>query len=105
MASTAILPVQEMAAAEAFYTQLGLEVNLYDPGYAIVTLGGRELMHLEAREGTGSVYLNVPDVDAWHSRCTRLTHDVTSVENRSWGMREFTLTDPSGNTMRIGTNL
>jgi hypothetical protein len=27
---------------------------------------------------------------------------VTAIADQPWGMREFTLTDPSGNAVRIG---
>jgi uncharacterized glyoxalase superfamily protein PhnB len=30
---------------------------------------------------------------------------VTSVEDQPWGMREFTLTDPNGNNIRIGRSV
>jgi hypothetical protein len=34
--------------------------------------------------------------------CCRGLLQVSAVEDMSWGMHEFTLTDPSGNTIRIG---
>jgi hypothetical protein len=30
---------------------------------------------------------------------------VTAVEDKEWGMHEFTLTDPSGNSIRVGQNI
>lgn len=30
---------------------------------------------------------------------------VTPIANQPWGMREFTLTDPSGNNIRIGGSI
>ena len=105
--STAILSVDDMATTAAFYRQLGASVDLFNTGYAIVGLDGEELAHLEVSEqaGHGSVYFNVPDVDAWYRRCVDAGLPVTAVEDRSWGMREFTATDPSGNRIRVGTNL
>lgn len=30
---------------------------------------------------------------------------VTPIEDTPWGMREFTLTDPSGNNVRVGRSV
>jgi hypothetical protein len=46
-----------------------------------------------------------------HARCHGLARplvaaglQVTPIDDMPWGMREFTLTDPSGNNIRIGTS-
>lgn len=39
---------------------------------------------------------------AWHQRLTTAALPVSQVEDMPWGMHEFTLTDPSGNRVRIG---
>src|SRR6266536_5330952 len=41
-------------------------------------------------------------VDAWHARMSAAGLPVTPLQEEPWGMREFTLTDPSGNHLRIG---
>ena len=104
--STTILQVRDLALAAEFYRQLGLSVDLFSQDYAFVTYRGRELLHLQLADSVsyGSVYLNVPDVDDWHARCARASSLLTQIEDRPWGMREFSVTDPSGNTLRIGTN-
>jgi hypothetical protein len=50
----------------------------------------------------GGSPLIVPDPDGWHFRLAADGLPVTALEDQPWGMREFTLTDPSGNNVRIG---
>ena len=47
-------------------------------------------------------YLVVPVPDEWHAKLTALRYPVTELRNEDYGMREFTLTDPSGNQLRFG---
>ena len=47
-------------------------------------------------------YMIVADVDGWHERLVAAGLPVTAVEDQPWNMHEFTLTDPSGNHIRIG---
>jgi uncharacterized glyoxalase superfamily protein PhnB len=53
------------------------------------------------RNGAGC-YMIVPEVDDWHARLTDAELPVSPVDNMPWGMREFALTDPFGNRVRIG---
>ena len=106
--STAVLSVDDLADAVRFYSQLGVNVDLFSNSYAVVSLGDTELAHLQVTErpaGTATVYFNVPEVEVWHQRCVDAELPVTDLASRSWGMREFTTTDPSGNHIRIGTNI
>ena len=41
-------------------------------------------------------------VDDWHGRLVEAGLPVTPIDDMPWGMHEFTLTDPSGNHIRIG---
>jgi uncharacterized glyoxalase superfamily protein PhnB len=50
-------------------------------------------------------FLIVPDSDDWHARLAAAGLPVSAIEDMPWGMREFTLTDPSGNRVRIGTTI
>jgi len=38
----------------------------------------------------------------WHARLVAAGLSVTPIEDMPWGMHEFTLTDPSGNHIRVG---
>jgi uncharacterized glyoxalase superfamily protein PhnB len=107
--STPILPVTEMDASVAFYVTAGFDVRQYDGGYAFVSIDDQSVFDLDrvdkavtpATNGAGC-YLIVEDVDGWHQRLSDLKMAVTPLEDRPWGMREFSLTDPNGNNLRFG---
>jgi catechol 2,3-dioxygenase-like lactoylglutathione lyase family enzyme len=112
--STPTLPVVDLAEAVGFYERAGFGVRIYkenddDPGggFAFVDSDGQSVFDLDVvdidpeRNGAGC-YLIVPEVDDWHARITEAGLPVSPVGNMPWGMREFALTDPSGNNVRIG---
>ena len=112
--STPTLPVTDMADSMKFYERAGFNVRLYregeeDPGegFAFVDYDGVSVFDLDFididpdRNGAGC-YLVVLDADAWHARMTSAGLPITPIADQPWGMREFTLTDPSGNHVRIG---
>ena len=107
---TPTLPVVDMNAAVGFYERAGFDVEQYDDGFAFVEYDDTSVFSLDladhidpTRNGAGC-YLIVPDPDDWHRRLDAAGLPVTPIENMPWGMREFTLTDPSGNHLRIGAN-
>lgn len=114
--STPTLPVTELAEAKAFYERAGFSVRFYiDPdgrpgGFAFVDFDGQSVFDLgvedidPARNRAGC-YLVVRDVDDWHTRMAAAGLPVTPVADQPWGMREYALTDPSGNRLRIGQPL
>jgi len=112
--STPTLPVVNLTEAISFYERAGFGVRVYrenddDPGdgFAFVDYDGRSVFDLDVvdidpeRNGAGC-YLIVDDSDAWHTRLTAARLPVTEIGDMPWGMREFTLTDPFGNHVRIG---
>ncbi len=111
--STPILPVLDMDASVAFYETAGFDVNRYEGGgYACVGVDDESVFDLDqvdkpfdAATNRTACYLIVGDVDDWQQRFTNLALAVTPVENKPWGMREFSLTDPSGNSLRFGSPL
>ena len=110
------MPVTELAEAKAFYERAGFSVRFYiDPdgrpgGFAFVDFDGQSVFDLgvedidPARNRSGC-YLVVRDVDDWHTRMAAAGLPVTQVADQPWGMREYALTDPSGNRVRIGQPL
>lgn len=50
------------------------------------------------------MYLHVADPDGTADRWRQAGISVGDVEDKPWGMREFTIEDPSGNQIRVGTN-
>lgn len=103
-----VFPVADMAAAADFYASLGLRVDRYDDGYAWVLDGDDEVAHLALVDGLdpdtnhAAGYWHVQNADAWHERFSAGTPGP--LLDQPWGMREFTLVDPSGNTLRVGQN-
>ena len=103
-----IFPTIDMAASIEFYRSLGLEVVSYDDGYAWVRHDGEEVLHLarvdafdvEANRAAG--YWHVQDADRWHERLS--AGAPSPLVDQPWGMREFSLHDPSGNLLRVGQN-
>jgi catechol 2,3-dioxygenase-like lactoylglutathione lyase family enzyme len=108
--STPILPVLDMDAAAAFYERAGFEVHRYEGGgYAFAHFDGESVFDLDLAEPSldrgankAGCYLITPEADAWHARLAADALPVTALDAKPWGMTEFTLTDPDGNTIRIG---
>jgi predicted enzyme related to lactoylglutathione lyase len=107
---TPTLPVADMNVAAAFYETAGFDVRRYDDGFAFVSLNDQSVFDLDLTEATDAAtngagcYIITEDVHAWHERLTAAALPVTPIEDMPWGMHEFTLTDPSGNHIRIGRN-
>ena len=105
-----ILPVMEMKDAISFYRRLGFDVDPYDDGYSFVSNSGHEILHLRVVEdldparNAASVYFHVREVDDVHGEWTGEGIATGEVVDQPWGMREFTVTDPAGNLIRVGQN-
>lgn len=108
-----ILPVHDMDAVIAFYRSVGFAVTAYDAGYAWVRTCGWEFFHLALADGLvpgasrAAAFVHVSDVDAWHRAMRSNAPDVPirDVIEQPWGMREYSITDPAGNVVRIGQNV
>lgn len=113
--STPTLPVVDLPEAVTFYERAGFGVRVHhdehgEPGegFAFVDADGQSVFDLDAAPGMdparnrAGCYLVTEDADAWHRRMVEVGVPVTKIANEPWGMREFTLTDPSGNRVRIG---
>jgi uncharacterized glyoxalase superfamily protein PhnB len=102
------LPVSNMEASTEFYETAGFDVRRYDDGFAFVELADQSVFDLDLIESTdpatngAGCYIITEDVDPWHDRLAAAGLPVTPIENQPWDMREFTLTDPSGNHIRVG---
>ncbi len=107
---TPILPVTDIEAAVTFYEKAGFDVRRWDGGgFAFVSFEDESVFDLDPWDGTLDVTSNkagcmlmVPDANAWHVRLSMAGLPVTDIADQPWGVREFTLTDPDGNYIRIG---
>ena len=103
-----ILPVRDLDEAREFWTRAGLEVQVYDEGYAFVLDSGEECIHLAVHRSVdpganlSACYVHVPDVAGWHGRLADAGLPVSPVREEPWGMTEFSVRDPSGNLVRVG---
>ncbi|MDP9463308.1 MAG: VOC family protein [Actinomycetota bacterium] len=108
---TPTLPVVDMVAAIRFSEAAGFDVEQYDDGFAFVHYNDQSVFDLNLVEGIdpatnhAGCYVITDDVDDWHARFVAAGLKVTPVEDMAWGMHEFTLTDPSGNNIRVGRNV
>jgi catechol 2,3-dioxygenase-like lactoylglutathione lyase family enzyme len=106
---TPTLPVVDMDQSLTFYEAAGFEVQVYEGGgFAFVHHDGESVFDLGLESdmnpevNKAGCYVIVPAPDEWHAVFSALEYPVTELRNEDYGMREFTLTDPSGNHLRFG---
>jgi uncharacterized glyoxalase superfamily protein PhnB len=105
---TPTLPVVDMDEATDFYVRAGFQIERYNDEFAFVTVDDQSVFDLDLAAGMepatnhAGCYVITRDTDAWHARLSASGLPVTDVQDMPWGMHEFTLTDPSGNQVRIG---
>lgn len=103
-----VLATTDMEASLTFWAAAGFDVAPYDDSFAIATGHGTEI-HLAATTepvpDVCGVYLQFADISAIHTEWLEAGLDVSDPDDEEWGMREFTVIDPSGNTIRVGQNI
>lgn len=114
VSSTPTLPVADIVEAVAFYERAGFGVRIYqdeqgnDDGFAFVDFDGQSVFDLDAATdfdpaaNRAGCYLITGDAEGWHARMRDTGLPVTPLVDQPWGMREFTLTDPWENHLRVG---
>lgn len=109
---TPTLPVVDMSHSLAFYEAAGFDVQVYGGGgFAFVRHDDASVFDLvlepdmNPAANKAGCYVIVPVPDDWHAMFTDLGYLVTELRDEEYGMREFTLTDPSGNHLRFGHSI
>jgi len=100
-----ILPSTDLDRTAAFYRLLGfIELKRFD-GYLLLHSAGVELHFASPGiEPPGNCVLHVPDAGAlWTHLTDQGVTGVGGITNADHGLREFTITDPDGNKMRVGS--
>jgi catechol 2,3-dioxygenase-like lactoylglutathione lyase family enzyme len=105
--------VRDLERSLAFYRRLGFELRRREGHFAEVAWEGC-LFFLDEREGLpppapvpqGNVRVLVPDVDAaWRLAQEIGARVVAPIEDRYYGLRDFTIADPDGFGVRFATRL
>ncbi|MFD9217064.1 bleomycin resistance protein [Streptomyces sp. NPDC059544] len=117
-----ILPCRTIQPVLDFYTALGFEVTFQQRSpnpYAVVEYGGIELQFFglknhEPSESISTCYVLIEDVDRMYEAFraglktaygrvpTRGLPRIGPLKDMSYGVRQFLMTDPGGNCIRIG---
>ena len=97
-------------SAEFYYQHFGCIADWYDE---YVTLYNHDfLLHMWKCDDrnlclNSGLYVRVNNVDEWYAKLNipGLIHPNASLDVKPWGMKEFAITDPDGNLIRIGENV
>lgn len=109
-----ILPADDLAASIDFYRRR-LDFDLAwswgsPPEIASVCRDGIEITLRQRPDAVSmadaQVYLGVSGVDAWHDAIAAAgVHILVPIGDRPYGMRDFRISDPSGNGLSFGQPL
>jgi catechol 2,3-dioxygenase-like lactoylglutathione lyase family enzyme len=103
--------VLDIERSLAFYRQLGFELQSRHGGFAVLTWDDHEFF-LDERPDLPprvdalrvNIRVMVPDVDAYWGRALQMGAQVAApIEDREYGLRDFTIIDPDGCGVRFGT--
>jgi hypothetical protein len=118
-----LLPCRTIRPVVDFYTALGFETTFIQKSsypYAVVERGSVQLQFFgmkqyDPAESYSGCYVVTDDVDALHAAFrtglkaayrripSRGLPRIGPLKDMSYGMRQFLMTDPAGNTVRVGT--
>ena len=107
------LYVRDLGAAVAFFRQFGFGTHRQQ-GHFVELIWGQARLFLEETERAptlagqvvGNVRVMVPDVDRFWELALRLGAPVIlPIENRYYGLRDFTIAGPDGIGLRFATRL
>lgn len=105
--------VRDLNRSLAFYTRLGFRLVRQEPAFATLTWEDHTFF-LEQATGlppvpifpAANVRVMVDDVDAYWRLAQEIGAKVIKpIDNRYYGLRDFTIADPDGFGVRFGTRL
>lgn len=109
-----ILPSRNVEETIGFYQRLGFSVVNRFGGRRTYLVVRRDdvILHffhfpsVDPPSNINGCYLEIADADALHDEWNALGLErLAPPQDRDWRMREFTLVDPSGNLIRVGSVL
>src|SRR4051794_8729885 len=101
-----ILPSADLDRTAAYYQALGLRVSGRYDGYLVLNAGPVELHFINGADlaAPGQAFLHVADAGRlWKQLRSAAVAGIGPVEDQPHGLREFVLTDPDGNRIRVGS--
>lgn len=111
----AFVPARNFGLSKQFYQDIGFTLASDMGGVAYFYRGSSSFLlqdfYNEAQAKNFMMHLLVADVAAWHQELhnqgisSRYQVAMSNVVEQPWGMREFTLCDPSGVLWRIAQNI
>ena len=104
--------VSNIARSTAFYRTLGFDLIRSEEHFVELGWEGSKLL-LDERPNyiapsipAGNVRVLVPNVDEYWERCIQFGYTIYApIENRYYGLRDFTVLDPDGFGIRFATDL
>ena len=109
---TPTLPVADIDEAVRFCEAAGFDVSDTTTASPSCTSDDQSVFDLDLDRGPGSCVPITPAATSSPATSTTGTRDSRrpgcrsrAIEDMPWGMHEFTLTDPSGNNLRIGRSM
>ncbi|GAA0469347.1 hypothetical protein Aca07nite_28000 [Actinoplanes capillaceus] len=104
-AAIPILPSSDLDRTAAFYTGAGFTETERHDGYLLLHNSGVELHFTHEPSPTpGQCFLHVADAaKMWKQLRDHHIAGVGEIAEQDYGLREFVLTDPDGNRVRIGS--
>lgn len=111
----AFLPAKDFSLSQQFYTDIGFIKASETAGIAYFHCGDCSFLlqdfYQQALAENLMMHLLVEDIAAWHQQLKssgvveKYAVKLSEIVERPWGMRDFTLSDPSGILWRIGQNI
>lgn len=111
----AYVPARDFALSIRFYEALGFSAVWASDELAHLCFGSTSFLlqdfFVQEHAQNFQMHLLVSSADEWHERANALGAvetfgaAISAVEDRPWGMRDFTVVDPSGVLWRIGHRL
>lgn len=104
-----ILPSADLDRTIEFWQVLGFDVAGRYDGYLVTHAGGVEIHFSRdpaAGESPALVFIHVQDAAAlWKQLMSEHVTGLEPLQDQDYGLREFVITDPDGNRIRIGSPL
>ncbi|EYC52673.1 glyoxalase [Hylemonella gracilis str. Niagara R] len=108
----AYVPARDIDLSKRFYADLGFEIESLSDDLAYLHAGACSFLlqrfYVKEHAENFMMHMLVQDVEAWWSRvesqqmAKKYGVRVNPPENRPWGIRDFTIDDPSSVLWRIG---